>query len=74
MNQDADNACSAKLQLKNFDIGKYNEFYKYSIGKWRGDKRYIICQEFTRDYEEKKMFLNEVKAWLNCREKNGPTI
>jgi hypothetical protein len=26
-------------------------------------------QDWVIDYEEKKMFVNEVKAWLNCREK-----
>ena len=73
LNRDADNSYRAKLQLKDFNIGKYNELYKYSTNQYGGvirATRYVKnLQDWVIDYEEKEMFVNEVKAWLNCREK-----
>jgi len=78
LNQDANSCYSAKLQLKDFDIGKYNELYKYSTSQYGGMIRATQYVKNLQDcviyYEEKKMFVNEVKAWLNCREKNEPDI
>ena len=69
MNQDADNCYRAQLQLKNFNIGKYNELYKYSTSQYGGVIRatqYVKnLQDCVIDYEEKKMFVNEVKVRLN---------
>ena len=69
MNQDANSCYSAKLQLKNFDIRKYNELYKYSASPYGGVisvTQYVKnLQDYVIDYEEKKMFVNEVKARLN---------
>jgi hypothetical protein len=69
LNQDANSCYSAKLQLKNFDMGKYNELYKYNTSTYGGvisvTQFVKNLQDFVIDYEEKKMFVNEVKARLN---------
>lgn len=48
-------------------LEKYNELYKWhwSIGAI-SDKQYVKnLQDCLKDYEEKKVFINEVKAWFN---------
>ena len=69
MNLDANSYYSTKLQLKNFDIGKYNELYKYSTSPYAGVinvTQYVKnLQDCVTDYEGKKMFVNEIKDRWN---------